>query len=39
MEQQAQLPFLTDNGRKLLRKLADLPSVWLTAAALGESVE
>lgn len=38
MEQQAQLPFLTDNGRKLLRKLADLPSVWLTAAALGESV-
>ena len=38
MAQQSQLPLLTDNGRKLLRKLADLPSVWLTAAALGESV-
>lgn len=35
---QQKLPLLTDNGRKLLRKLADLPSVWLTAAALGESV-
>lgn len=35
---QQKLPMLTDNGRKLLRKLADLPSVWLTAAALGESV-
>ena len=38
MAQQSQLPLLTDNGRRLLRKLADLPSVWLTAAALGESV-
>ena len=38
MAQQSSLPLLTDNGRKLIRKLADLPSVWLTAAALGESV-
>lgn len=38
MAQRSQLPLLTDNGRKLIRKLADLPAVWLTAAALGESV-
>ena len=38
MERQNQLPLLTDNGRRLIRKLADLPPVWLTAAALGESI-
>ena len=38
MERQNRLPMLTDNGRRLIRKLADLPPVWLTAAALGESI-
>ena len=38
MEQQTNLPMLTDNGRRLIRKLSELPPVWLTAAALGESV-
>ena len=38
MAKQSSLPLLTDNGRKLLRKLADLPSVWLTAAALYEAI-
>ena len=38
MEQKERLPLLTDNGRRLIRKLADLPPVWLTAAALGESI-
>lgn len=38
MERQNRLPILTDNGRRLIRKLADLPPVWLTAAALGESI-
>lgn len=38
VERQNRLPILTDNGRRLIRKLADLPPVWLTAAALGESI-
>ena len=38
MAQQNHLPILTDNGRRLIRKLADLPPVWFTAAALGESI-
>ena len=31
-------PKLTDNGRRLLIRLAELPSMWITAAALGESI-
>ena len=38
MERQNHLPLLSDNGRRLIRKLADLPPVWFTAAALGESI-
>ena len=38
MEQKERLPLLADNGRRLIRKLADLRPVWLTAAALGESI-
>lgn len=38
MDGQNRLPILTDNGRRLIRKLADLPPVWFTAAALGESI-
>src|SRR5699024_3862243 len=38
VERQNRLPILTDNGRGLIRKLADVPPVWLTAAALGEGI-
>lgn len=31
-------PKLTDNGRRLLIRLAELPSMWITTAALGESI-
>ena len=38
MEQPNRLPILSDNGSRLIRKLSELPPVWFTAAALGESV-
>lgn len=38
MERKPQTPALTENGRRLLRKLAELPPVWFTAAELAESV-
>ncbi len=33
-----QLPVLSANGSRLLRKLSELPPVWFTAAALAESI-
>ncbi len=38
MEQPTRLPRLSSNGSRLIRKLSELPPVWFTAAALGESV-
>lgn len=32
------LPALSANGRRLIRKLAELPRGWLTAAALAEAI-
>lgn len=36
MEQKT--PMLSPNGNRLIRKLAELPPVWFTAAALAESI-
>ena len=38
MPEPSHLPRLTDNARRLIGALAEMPSVWVTAAVLGESI-